>query len=239
MPQRVLGKNVRSNHKPFSGRGASLYVGVGPIDGSDPGPDSVVFRKLRMLGVNMVKGSTWSIADGIIKSSRLAHVADPTTQFSFATPAAWLGRIVYLQVRTHWDDCETTINPDPVRLDFTDAGALDDVIHGTGEIVSAEKRDGGTYRLKTRYYKATDGTQPLALLIRKSAGPGTLADVALEYSSDLSDYTFTTAALTDATSYTFQLIAQAGSVELILDSITFTADAAGPPAVSGLSLSLT
>jgi hypothetical protein len=236
---RVLGRNVRANHHPFTGRGASLYVGIGPSNGSDPGPESVVFRKLRVLGGSIVKGSGWSIADGINKTCRISHVSDPTSVFSYEFPAGWHGRIVYLQIRTHWDDCETVINPDPVRLDFTSGGDLDPTIHGTGTIISAEKRDGGVYRIRTRYTRALDGTQPLILLLRKSAGTGTLADVELDYSADKTDYKFDTAALTDAGSYTFQFVAQNDTIELVLDSITFTADAAGPPAVTGLTLALT
>ncbi len=239
MPQRVLGKNVRANHQPFSGRGASLYAGVGSGVGIDPGPNSVVFRKLRTLGGNICKGSGWSIANGINKTCRIAHVSDPTSVFSYAVPAGWHDRIVYLQVRTHWSNCETVINPDPVRLDFTNLGAVNPVIHGTGEILSAEKRDGGVYRILTRYYAVLDGTQPTSLVIHKSAGTGTIADVTATYDPDQQTYIFDTPALTDAAAYTFQFKATNGAVTLTLDSITFTADAAGPPAATSVTLSLT
>lgn len=232
----LLAKHMIFNNKPFSGRGASLYASVGSGPGVDPGPDSIRFRKLRILGSGRhLQGTGFSLGGGLIKTTRIDHVADPVKQFAYTIPAGWLNRIVWLQVRTHWDDCENTSNADPYRLDLTAGGAEDPHIHGTGVILSAEKHDGGIYRLRVSYTPVNHGTQPALILIRKSAGPGSLADVSSNYFADTRIYQLDTVALTNATSYTFQAIAKNGSVELILDSITFTADASGPPAPTGLT----
>jgi len=236
---RIFGPPLAFNHHPITGRGAALYVGVGNIDGSDPGPDSVIFRKLRILPRKWVRGSGFSIGDGLVKTAMIASTADPTAELTFAVPAGWYGRVVYVQVRTWWECCENLHNSQPLRLHITDEGEIDPIIYGTGNIIAADKRDGGIYRVRCAYYSSPDGTQPTTMILRKTAGTGTLADVEIEYDPARRRYNFDTAALTDAGSYTFAFLAKSGSVELTLDTITFTADAAGPPAVTALSLTPT
>lgn len=226
---RILQKNNRYNHHPFAGRGASLYAGIGD------GPDAVQFRKLRILGNRFVRGSGFTIADGLRKCCILAQATDPTASLTLAVPAEWQDQTVWIQVRTFWNHCESTHNYDPQRLDITTEGEVDQVIQGTGQILAADKRDGGIYSLRVTYIPASYGVQPTELLIRKTAGPGTLADVTTPY-VDVRNFVLETDALTNGQSYTFALIAKHDSIELILHSITFTADAAGPPAPSILSL---
>ena len=236
---RVLSQHLGFNHHPLDGRGAALYVGVGPEDGSDPGPDSVVFRKLRILPRKWIRGSGFSIGDGCVKTALIATTSDPTAALTYSVPEAWHGRIVYVQVRTWWNCCENIHNTDPLRLDFTDDGELDQVIHGTGTIIAADKRDGGIYRIRAAYYQGLGGTEPTTILIRQTAGPGSLADVETDYIAGKRVYDLDTAELTDGEEYTFAFLAAAGAVELILDSITFTADNAGPPSPTGLALTAT
>lgn len=234
----LLARKMIFGSRPFAGRGASLYASVGSAPGVDPGPNSIVFRKLRILGNGRhLQGSGFSLGDGLVKTTRLDHVADPVTSFSYSVPAEWHDRIVWLQIRTHWDDCENPTNTDPYRLDLTDTGAEDPSIHGTGSILSLEKRDGGIYRFRINYTPANHGIQPTAIVIRKSAGTGTLADVEGEYFDGTFIYTIDSAELVDGEAYTFQALAQNGAVELLIDSITFTADNAGPPAAGGFTLS--
>lgn len=233
---RLMSRKMMYNHKPVSGRGAALYAGVGPIDGSDPGPESVVFRKMRLLPAKWIRGSSFSIGDGLIKCAILATASDPDDSISFTKPAAWNGRIVYLQVRTWWENCENVHNTNPVRLDFTAGGLIDSKIHGTGSIISTVKEVDGIYAIRVAYYPALDGVQATSLVIRKTSGPGTLADVSVTYDARARAFTIRTAELTNGGSYTFALVAKSGSVELQLDTISFTADAEGPPAVTNLTL---
>lgn len=233
---RVLHPNNRYSHRPYSGRGASLYASVGSGPGVDPGPNSIQFRKIRVLGSRFVRGSGFTIGAGVRKTCALDQINDPTAEFNYTRPLEWFGRIVYVQVRTFWHDVELVSNYDPVRLDFTEAGEIDLAIHGTGYVIAADKRDGGIYRIRFTYAPASHGVQPLLMVIRKTAGPGTLADETTAYLTGQQSYSIDTAALTDGASYTFALVAKNDTVELIVDTITFTADAAGPPAPSGLTL---
>ena len=226
---RILQKNNRYNHHPFAGRGASLYAGIGE------GPDVVQFRKIRILGNRFVRGSGFTIADGLRKCCILAQATDPTASLTLAVPAEWQDQSVWIQVRTFWNHCESTHNFDPQRLDVTSEGELNQTIQGTGRIVAADKRDGGVYELRVTYTPASYGVQPTELIIRQTAGPGSLPDVSTPY-VDTRRFTLETDPLTDGQSYTFALIAKHDTVELTLDSITFVADAAGPPAPSILSL---
>ncbi|MES2793204.1 MAG: hypothetical protein V4719_26580 [Planctomycetota bacterium] len=229
---RILQTNNRYNHKPFTGRGASLYAGVGD------GPDAVQFRKLRILGCRFVRGSGFTISNGLKKACILAQAADPTNNLAYTVPPEWQDQTVWIQVRTFWDHVENTHNFDPLRLGVDDAGEIVPEIHGEGKIIAADKRDGGIYAMRVAYIPTTHGTPPDELVIRKTAGPGSLADVATEYDSiqNTRNYTIETEALTDAATYTFALIAKSGSTELQLDTITFVADAAGPPTPTGLTL---
>lgn len=236
---RVIGKSLGFNHHPLTGRGAALYAGVGPEDGSDPGPDSVVFRKLRILPRKWIRGSSFSIGEGCIKTALIATTSDPTAELNYSVPEAWHGRIVYVQVRTWWDCCENIHNYQPLKLDIDGDGELVGTIYGTGNIIAADKRDGGIYRVRCAYYPSPDGTQPTTMILRQTAGPGSLADVELDFDSRTRKYNFDTEALDDTEEYSFDFIAQNGSTELVLDSITFTADAAGPPAPTGVSLTPT
>lgn len=226
---RILHKNNRYNHHPFSGCGASLYAGIGATAAA------VQFRKLRILGCRFVRGSGFTIATGLRKGCFIAQTTDPTAEFTYSVPAGWHDQTVWIQVRTFWNDCENVHNFDPLRLDLSVAGALDLEIHGTGEIIAADKRDGGIYDLRVTYTPASHGVQPTELLIRQTAGPGSLADSTTPY-RNTRNFTISTDALTDGASYTFALVAKNGATELQLDTITFTADAAGPPAATILSL---
>ena len=234
----VRSRKVVFGHHPFAAgeRGASLYVGVGPEDGSDPGPDSVKFAVQRAIGSKWIRGPEFHFGDGVSKGCIGAQTTYPTAEIEYEFPAEWHGRVIYCQVRTWWNHCELPHNTSPLRIDFTDAGELDPLIYGTGRILGADKRDGGIYRVRTVYTPSTSGTQPTILLLRKTAGAGTLADVELEYDDTVREYEFDTEALTDDEEYTFAFVAQAGSVEATLDTITFTADAAGPPAPTSVTI---
>lgn len=226
----VMSEEMRFNHRPFVGRGASLYAGIGPTG------DSIKFRRLRVMGCDFVIGSTFSLPAFLRKCTFIAQVNDPTNTFTYPRPPEWLNQTVWVQVRPFWNGVELPSNYDPIRLDFTTEGAIDPELHCTGEILTAAKRDGGVYRLTTIFTPASHGVQPTSLLIRKTAGPGTLADVSTSILIRARSYKFDTAGLTDGQSYTFALIATDGTTELQLDTITFTADAAGPPAATALSL---
>lgn len=231
-----VNRRNRFSQRPFKERGASLYAAVGSGPGVDPGPDAIQFRHLRVAGQPILAGPNYP---GAKIGTWVAQTLEVTPEIALNVPAEWLNRIVWIQVRTCWSDCELDHNSDPLRLDFTTLGALDQVIVGTGRIIAADKRDGGTARIRASYFPTTNGIQPTAILIRKTSGPGTLADVTSVYDPEKRNYELTTAALVDEAVYTFALVAKNGAVELQLDTITFTADNAGPPAPTGVTLTPT
>lgn len=231
---RVNQPTNRFIHRPFQGRGASLYVGIGATS------DAIVYHKCRVMGGQWTKGpGGFTIAQGLSKHCFVAQTDENTPQFDYTFPPAWNGERVWIQVRTFWNDTELPVTHGAVAIDVDLGGELDTPINTTGTIIAADKRDGGVYRIRCRIQLAIDGLQPDTLLIRKTAGSGTLADVTTTLRSGVRYYELDTAALTNAGSYTFALIAQNGSAEQQLDTITFTADAAGPAAPTGLTLTPT
>ena len=227
--------------RPFEGKGASLYAGVGASPGVDPGADSIVFSHLRVHPRRWLRGTGNNYGDGVTKTARIAVVNDPTAEFSFATPAEWLGMVVWIQVRTFAADVENPTTYRPVRIEVDSAGDPMEAILGVGEIIATEKLDGGHYRIYWTYEASDAGLPPTQFRLAKSAGPGTVADTVEVVASTGLERLYSavipalgSTGLTNGGYYTFELSAENGSTSVILDSVPVTADAVGPGAPSGL-----
>lgn len=228
-------------HCPFEGRGASLYAGVGTSPGVDPGADSIVFSRQKIYPRNWVRGTSNTFGGGVTKTARIAVVNDPAAEFSFATPAEWLGMVVWLQVRTFAADVENPTTYRPVRIEVDSGGAPVETVGGVGEIIATEKLDGGHYRVYWTYEASDAGLPPTQFRLAKSSGTGTVADVVEVVSSVGLERLYSavipalgSTGLANGGYYTFELSAESGSISVFLDSVPVTADAAGPGAPSSL-----
>lgn len=250
------------SHLPFDGgRGVSLYLGIGSGPGVDPGPNSVKFRSLRLIpqrrkdrhkrGPVFVRGSGFDYGNGVQKTSAVAVVKHPTAAISYSLPTALADRIVYLQVRVHDQHVENTTNFRPIRLNLDGDREHSDEILGSGRLMSIEKRDGGGVLIRFVYDRDRNGIQPTEFVLTKTSGPGTVADVTTTYYGPSSfhpfgrrSYEIESPALTDGASYVFQILARNGATTKALvgnagggsANINVTADAAGPPAPTNLTI---
>ncbi|QDU03151.1 hypothetical protein V6x_28630 [Gimesia chilikensis] len=219
------------NHRPFAGGlGAALYVGIGS-------PQNIRYR--RGLVPDGCDFALWGPAsdfggDVVKKTLYVETIKSPTAQFSYTIPAAYYGEEIYFQVRTHEADIENESIYRPQALQTDESGNGVNEIRGRGRFLSVEKRDGGTLRFRFVYDSVRDGLQPSQFVITKTAGPGSVDPVAVTHSGKRY-YELDVPSLADATEYTFQLSAENGPTTAVLDSLTATADAAGPPAITGLT----
>lgn len=249
-------------HLPFAGgRGVSLYLGIGPESGADPGPESIKFRSLRVMpscrkdrykrGPVFVRGSSFDYGNGVRKTAAVAVVKDPVDEIDYTLPEALADRIVYLQLCVHADHVENRTTYRPVRLNLDEELEHSDAILGTGRLMSIEKRDGGKSLFRFVYDRHRNGIQPTEFVLTKTSGPGTVADVTVTYTGPSAwfprgqrSYEIESPALTNATAYVFQILAKNGATTKALvgnagggsANIEITADAAGPPAPSNLTL---
>jgi len=223
--------NYCFNHRPFAGGlGAALYVGIGS-------PTAIRYR--RGLVPNGCDFAIWGpVSDfggEIVKKTLYVDtIKSPTAQFSYTIPAAYFGEELYFQIRSHEADIENESIYRPQALQTDESGNGVNEIRGSGRILRVEKRDGGTLRIRFIYDSVRDGLQPTQFVITKTAGPGSVDPVAVTHTGKRY-YELDVPSLTDATEYTFQLTAENGSTTAVLDSVTATADAAGPPEITDLT----
>ena len=234
--------------RPFEGDvGVSLYVGV--VDpANDPGPTAIVHCRKRSLngGGDLLAYPRQEYdlgAASVPKTPRIASAESPDAELSLTIPAAWHDKAVWLQLRTFADDLENETLYRPRRLLLTTEGDLDEIVSGTATLLSTQKRDAGGLLVKFRYNPSREGLQPTQFLLRQLTGTGTITDGSVDYVppfavGDLGQqlYEVEVTGLTDAAAYTFALLGTDGTTQTeLIASIPFTADAAGPPAVSGLT----
>jgi hypothetical protein len=224
--------------RPFAdGVGASLYVGVVDPD-ADPGPTSIVQRRNRSLdaaGALLAhrRGEFDLGAASLPKSPRVAFTTSPAIELEFDIPPAWHGKAVWLQLRPFADDLENETLYRPRRLLLGDDGERLDPIRGSARLVRTEKRDGGGLLVEFTFTAARDGTPPVAFLLRKTTGPGTIAMGAVDALPGGRRYAVEVAGLVHGGAYTFELLATTGAEETsLLTGIPFVGDAQGPPAVT-------
>lgn len=219
--------------RPFAGGlGAALYLGRGSAS-------AIEYRRNRLLD-----GATSLVpllsmyplgAASVPKTPAVDLVKSPTTALEATIPAGWLPGDVWANVRTHQADIENETIYHPRRLNADGSGDVVDAVLGTARVLGLDKRDAGGLRIRWIYAASVDGLQPEYFLCRKTAGPTTVASITTAAIDGGRDYAFELAGLQDGGVYTFAIDAVAGTITTtLLTGIDFTADAAGPPAVSGL-----
>lgn len=234
---RIISRKAVFNHHPFSGRGASLYVGVGTD------PNGVVFRRLRALSPRWIRGTGFPAGDGVRKGAFVAQVTDAEQTLSVPLDPAWAEETIHMQVRTFATNVENITNYRPQRIGFDDELEPDTELHCSGNILAANKLDGGHYRIRFAIVTALTGVRPVQFRIVKTSGPTSVADAVIVPSTFggvvQRDFSAVVPAeglsgLQDGGEYTFALVAENGAVTKTLDTHTFTADNAGPPAPTSL-----
>lgn len=224
--------NYVLHNRPFAGGlGAALYVGLGT-------PDAIRYRRGMILDgcdFEVFRNSDFQFGAAAVQKTLYAEtIKSPIAQFSYTIPAAYYGQDVYFQVRTHEADIENESIYRPQKLLIDGSGNGVNEILGSGRILRVEIRDGGTIRIRFVYDAVRDGLQPTQFVITKTVGPGIVDPVTVTHTNKRF-YEADIPSLVDAMDYTFQLAAENGPTTAVLDSVTATADAAGPPAISGLT----
>ena len=235
---RVRSKNCRITlgQRPFAGGlGASLYIGT-------DGQESIKYRRWKVAGHYV--SPWWCVstdeidpgAASIPTCAAVGQVKSPTTEIDYAVPAELLGTDVWCQVRTHKSDIENESIYRPRQITIAEDGTNGTLILGTARINTIEKRDAGGVRIRWLWSKSRDGAQPTQFVVSKVSGSGTIQSVVVAVTTER-QYEAILTGLTDGVSYVFKLSAQNGSVENdLVTGIEFVGDAAGPPAVSGLTV---
>jgi hypothetical protein len=220
-------KSTRSN-QPFSGKGASLYIGSGS---PDPGPASIVYRNMRAWpqgGHFTAMGGSKIGGTNTLKTARVGSVNDPTAAFAYALPVALASKTVYAQVRTFFNDVENETILSPVRVDLDGSRNDASTINGTAILLSPILNDGGIVTIRFKYQIALTGVQPALFRIHRTAGPSSPADVTTPFVA-AGIYEIQTPALVDVGPYTYQITAENGAtVVTLLSGISVQADATGP-----------
>ncbi|QDT95562.1 hypothetical protein [Gimesia aquarii] len=220
------------HHRPFAGGlGAALYVGIGA-------PDAIRYRRGMILDgcdFQVFRNSDFLFgAAAVQKTLYVETIKSPTAQFSYTIPSVYFGQDIYIQVRTHEADIENESIYRTQKLQVDGSGNAVNQILGSGRILRVEIRDGGTIRIRFVYDSVRDGLQPTQFVITKTAGPGSVDPVAVTHTGKRF-YEADIPGLLDATTYTFQLVAENGPTTALLDSVSATADASGPPPISNLT----
>ncbi len=220
-------------NRPFAGGlGAALYLGQGSAT-------AIEYRRNRLLdgATSLVPRLTmYRLGEASVsKTPAVDLVKSPATELQATIPAGWLPGDVWANVRTHQADIENETIYHPRRLNADGSGDVVDAVLGTARVLGLDKRDAGGLRIRWVYAASVDGLQPDYFLCRKTAGPTTVVSITTDALDGGRDYAFELSGLQDGGAYTFAIDAVAGTVTTtLLTGIAFTADAAGPPAVSGL-----
>ncbi len=217
--------------------GASLYVASGPA--GSPAPD-IVYRKFRMLGRYTRPMKLGNLANNS-KTCRVASVTEPTKQFPNVTLAA--DKAYRFQVRPWKDDQELPTTFGERTLDTGPTAEESTTIDGNGYLVRTDLCENGGVRFWFVYNPSLDGVQPLDFVLSRQSGPTSPASVVVPFSKFRRLYLAEVSGLQDAGAYVFRIAARNGATTLNLDNasgsgnpdIAVTPDAAGPPAVSGIT----
>lgn len=215
------------NHAPFSGQGVSAYA-------------AGLYRNLRLIPQRpfLRQGDTYTVGStNVTKTARIASTTGTAGDEVTLTPdlSAYNNGTVDIDVRHYKDDVECeTVHPITVTLDVS--GDSEDTINGAYTLLDTEVRTGGIVRVRFHWTEATNGLVVEQFVLSRTAGPTSPTDVT-ETASGSGIYEIDTAALSDASAYTFDVIAEntTESVSRTLGSVTFTADATGPGAPSSVT----
>ncbi len=226
------------SHRPYAGPlGVSLYAAaVDPL--ADPGPRSIEYRRCRILdGSDTVLAGLDGVyalgAASVTKSPRLASVTNPTAEIRYLIPEEWAEQAVWAQLRTYAADHENETIYRPRRIHLDADGEDVTPVLATATVIAIEKRDGGGLLLRFSYNASRDSATPTQFVLTKVTGTGTITPGTVDYDATERIYEIEITGLTNAVAYTFTLSAETetGSTDLVT-GIAFTADAAGPPAVT-------
>jgi len=224
----VIGGNCRHDNA----LGAGLYLSAAGVDDAT----KIRYRNGRPLaGHVLCSGVDWNPGSVFLHDACVAIVASPTTEITHTLPAAYHNATCWAQVRTHSNgvENETLFRPQRITLDVSGDGS--NTIDGSALVTATEKRDGGGLRVRFIYFAADTGLTPATFTLSRTAGPTTPDDVTATYLAGTLEYTIDVAGLQDAGAYTFALKASNGATEKTLETINFTADAAGPGVVQNLT----
>lgn len=221
------------NDHPFTGSGASLYATSGT---------TVQYRAVRVLPTSRrrgrygwIKGTSQNHnidATSVLKTTRRASAASPAESIDYTLPVSFASQTVTFDVRQYADDVESEVDNFRTQT-ITFDGSLEDTtgILGTAELIDTEALAGGIVRIRFRYYEEIDGVQPTQFVAVRTAGPTSPANVTVSYTAGQGLVEIETAALSDASAYTYKIRAENGSTTKdVLTGIIFTADATGPSA---------
>jgi hypothetical protein len=221
-------------HRPFQGNtvGSALYASL-------PNGNAVVYRNRRVFlgGQNPIGfSSAFPLgATNVQKTAAIAFATSPADP-SVSVPTSWHSSTVLLNVRTHECDCENEQLSGERSYTFDGSGNLVTQILGTATLTLSQKMDAGGWLFRFVYVQSTDGVQPVAFALHRTAGPTSPADVTTTFNASQRTYSLEVNGLTNAGAYTFEINAVNGSTSVVLLSgLNITADAAGPAAVSGLT----
>jgi len=226
------------HHRPFDGLGAALYAAAG--DGSI---EATAIRYRRRLcpdgGLFNVPGPTIPFGgESFSKASQaVAIVKSPDTFEGIDVNAlGWADQTVWMQVRTHECDVENEQLAGRRKFVFDSNGDLVAPILGTARLLRSEKRVAGGWRFVFLYLPSPDGGQPDEFALIATAGPTTPDEVVAPYVRGIVETTLEVAGLDDAGAYTFKIVARNDDESAdLLTGLDITADASGPPAVTGLT----
>lgn len=223
-------------YNPFEGdRGAALYASPA----GDDDPHAIEYRRPRvvMAGLGFVADTFPAPGDGPMGLDAIVVLTkqdDPETltdSLTWPLPAEYLATTFWVNVRSHLGGLELDSIDGPQRISVDADGVQVPTIDGSGVIVLATKRDAGGVLVWAIYTPSPNGAPPVSLKLTTAEDSGLVAT--LDYLPPGRDFRFELSGLTDGTTYTLQLIAiDVDGGETILSTQPFTADAAGPPAVS-------
>ncbi len=232
-------RNYIFPHRPFSGRGVSIYAGVPPLNYRNM---RIIQRKIFLRG-----GDTFPVGEtNITKTSRIGFATGVAGEA--ITPAVDLsqfnGQTIAVDIRHFADDVENeSVHPQIVTLDVSGESVTE--ILGTAIELVHEVRAAGVVKIRFRWVPSDDGIQPDLFRIQRTAGPSSPADVTKAIritDSGRGVYEILTPTLSDSSAYTYKIIAEntAGTVTKdLLTGIIITADATGPIAPVSLTIEAT
>lgn len=211
--------------KPFSSQGVSVYAG-----------NPIRYRNLRLLRSRSMLRLSTDFPAGESGINKIPRIASAAGEFQEDLEVAvdlsdYADGQVDVDVRHFKDDVESLVSA-PRRFALDAGGDLADEIRGVAVLLAPEIRTGGIVRIRFRWEPAGDGIQPDQFRLTRTAGPTSPDDVTISAGSR-GTYSIDTSALSDASAYTFSLIAETtdqSTQKTLLTGISVTADATGPDA---------
>jgi hypothetical protein len=216
------------------GPGVSLYLGPAGTDDAT----QIQYRNRRLFN-----GQVWfPLSTGwnggqefFLHDSIIAQVTCPTEEITYSLPVAYTDTTFWLQLRTFAGGLENPSIYAQQRITVDSDQEQADSIDGSAFVTAIQKRDAGGLRVRFEWIPAITGIQPTQFTLSRTAGPTSPSDVSVTASGLFLYYEIDMASLQDAGAYTFALKAVNGAITKTLSTISFTADASGPAAVTSLA----